>query len=77
MNNFSRDTSTGKLFELRAKGHAPGIPLHKKEFGKYVEKQTGKYYSLTRIRPSKKKKFLKVRVNEQKCLKDNISYLEL
>ena len=55
MNNFSRDTSTGKLFELRVKGHAPGIPLHKKELGKYVEKQTGKYYSLTRIRPSKKK----------------------
>ena len=54
MNNFSRDTSTGKLFELRTKGKALGIPLHKKELGKYVKKQTGKYYSLTQIRPSKK-----------------------
>lgn len=54
MNNFSRDTSTGKLFELRAKGKALGIPLHKKELGKYVKKQTGKYYSLTQIRPSEK-----------------------
>lgn len=54
MNNFSRDTSTGKLFELRTKGKALGIPLHKKELGKYVKKQTGKYYSLTQIRPNKK-----------------------
>lgn len=51
----SRDTTTGALFELRVSGHAPGIPLHKKELGKYYAKQTGKYYSLSLIRPSKAK----------------------
>lgn len=46
----SRDTTTGLLFEQRIKGKAPGIPLHKKELGKYVKEHTNKYYSLSSIR---------------------------
>lgn len=51
----SRDTTTGALFELKVSGHAPGIPLHKKELGKYYTQQTGKYYSLSLIRANKAK----------------------
>jgi hypothetical protein len=50
----SRDTTTGLLFEQLVQGKAQGIPLHKKELGKYFTQKTGKYYSLTSIRPSAK-----------------------
>ena len=53
MTHASRDTTTGLLFESKIRGEARGIPLHKKEFGKYVKEKTGKYYSLSSIRPNK------------------------
>lgn len=46
----SRNTTTGALFEMHASGNAPGIPLHKKDLGKYFTEKTGKYFSLSSIR---------------------------
>ena len=35
MTHASRNTTTGLLFEQHTKGEAIGIPLHKKELGRY------------------------------------------
>lgn len=53
MTHASRDTTTGLLFEQHTKGEAIGIPLHKKELGKYYTEKTKKYYALSMVRPSK------------------------
>ena len=53
MTHASRNTTTGLLFEQRTKGEAIGIPLHKKELGKYYTEKTKKYYALSMVRPSK------------------------
>lgn len=53
MTHASRNTTTGLLFEQHTKGEAIGIPLHKKELGKYYTEKTKKYYALSMVRPSK------------------------
>lgn len=53
MTHASRDTTTGALFEQRVSGKAPGIPLHKAALRKYYEKESGKYFSLSKMFPSK------------------------
>lgn len=48
------NTLSGAYFEQIAQGKAPGIPLHKKALGQYYREKTGKYYSLSLIRPGTK-----------------------
>lgn len=53
MTHASRDTMSGLLFEQRVSGKAPGIPLHKAALRQYYEKETGEYYSLSKMSPGK------------------------
>ena len=62
----SRNTTTGALFEMHTSGKALGIPLHKKELGKYFVKKTGKYFSLSSIRASQTKGIPKDKVAKAK-----------